>query len=95
MPPVQKFLAEFDANPFHQMLGITLIERRAGYGRIMLTRNEQTPAGVGGSVGSAFLPDAQNIADAWRTTSTSSGDLMNSITCVASTKPRIKAMATP
>ena len=37
------------------MLGITLVEQRAGYGRIVLTRTNETPKGIGGSVHGGVL----------------------------------------
>ncbi len=57
-----QFFDEFDANPFHKMLGISLVERRAGYGRIKLRRTEQTPAGIGGSVHGGVLASMVDIA---------------------------------
>ena len=52
----------FDAQPLHTMLGITLIERRPGYGRICLTRTEATPQGIGGSVHGGVLAAMVDIA---------------------------------
>ena len=57
-----QFFDDFDANPFHEMLGITLVERRAGYGRIRLKRTDQTPAGIGGSVHGGVLASMVDIA---------------------------------
>lgn len=56
------FIREFDDNPFHKMLGITLVEHRSGFGRIMLTRTGQTPQGVGGSVHGGVLASMVDIA---------------------------------
>ncbi len=60
--PHNTFIQEFDNNPFHRSLGITLLERSAGYGRIMLTRNENTPTGIGGSVHGGVLASMVDIA---------------------------------
>lgn len=51
----ENFRRGFDEQPFNKMLGITLIERRPGFGRICLTRTPQTPMGVGGSVHGGVL----------------------------------------
>ncbi len=44
------------------MLGITLDEQRAGYGRIKLERTENTPTGIGGSVHGGVLASMVDIA---------------------------------
>ena len=49
------FKAEFDENPYHQMLGITLLARSPGYGKIVLRKDERTPSGIGGSVHGGVL----------------------------------------
>lgn len=51
----EAYKAEFDTKSYHRMLGITLVERRAGYGKIKLTRDENTPTGIGGSVHGGVL----------------------------------------
>ncbi len=51
----EKFRREFDEQAFNKLLGITLLERRTGFGRICLTRTPQTPTGVGGSVHGGVL----------------------------------------
>ena len=56
------FIDQFDDNPFHRMLGITLAEQRAGYGRIKLERTENTPTGIGGSVHGGVLASMVDIA---------------------------------
>ena len=53
---------DFDAQPLHTMLGITLVERQPGYGRICLTRTEATPQGIGGSVHGGVLAAMVDIA---------------------------------
>lgn len=37
------------------MLGITVLEQRPGYGKIVLKKNEDTPGGIGGSVHGGVL----------------------------------------
>lgn len=49
------YKTEFDTNPYHQSLGVTVVERRAGYGRIVLRKDENTPGGIGGSVHGGVL----------------------------------------
>ena len=56
------YKAEFDANPYHQSLGITVLERRPGYGRIVLRKDENTPGGIGGSVHGGVLAAMVDIA---------------------------------
>lgn len=51
----EAYKAEFDDKPYHRMLGVTLVERRPGYGKIVLTRDENTPTGIGGSVHGGVL----------------------------------------
>ena len=56
------YKAEFDANPYHQSLGITVVERGPGYGRIVLKKDENTPGGIGGSVHGGVLAAMVDIA---------------------------------
>ena len=58
----ESYLDEFDHQPFHEMLGITLVERAPGYGKIMLTRTEETPTGIGGGVHGGVLATLVDIA---------------------------------
>jgi uncharacterized protein (TIGR00369 family) len=58
----EAYKAEFDANPYHQSLGITVLERRPGYGRIVLRKDENTPGGIGGSVHGGVLAAMVDIA---------------------------------
>lgn len=60
--PSETFIANFDSMPFHQYLGLTLVEHGDGYGRIKLSKNEQTPAGIGGSVHGGVLASMVDIA---------------------------------
>jgi len=45
-----EYKANFDTNPYHKVLGITALERRPSYGKIVLLKDEDTPSGIGGSV---------------------------------------------
>ncbi len=56
------FIEQFDALPFHQYLGLTLVEAKPGFGKIALHRGEQTPTGVGGSVHGGVLAAMVDIA---------------------------------
>ncbi len=58
----EAFRAHFDADPFHQMLGITVVERRPGFGRIRLAKTASTPGGIGGSVHGGVLASMVDIA---------------------------------
>ena len=51
----ETFKRGFDAEPLHRMLGITVEERRPGFGRICLTKGSDTPQGIGGSVHGGIL----------------------------------------
>jgi len=61
-PRTSDFIEQFDALPFHQYLGLTLIEAKPGYGRIALRRTESTPTGIGGSVHGGVLAAIVDIA---------------------------------
>ena len=58
----EAFRSHFDDDPFHRMLGITVLERRPGLGRICLTKTESTPSGIGGSVHGGVLASMVDIA---------------------------------
>ena len=51
----EAYKQQFDSKSINQMLGITLVEQRAGYGRILLTITDETPTGIGGSVHGGVL----------------------------------------
>ena len=51
----ETFRRDFDGQPLQRLLGITLVERRRGFGRICLTRTSDTPRGIGGSVHGGVL----------------------------------------
>ncbi len=56
------YKAEFDTNPYHQSLGVTVVERRPSYGRIVLKKDQNTPGGIGGSVHGGVLAAMVDIA---------------------------------
>jgi uncharacterized protein (TIGR00369 family) len=62
MDDFETYRREFDAQPLNAMLGITLVERRRGFGRICLARSEATPQGIGGSVHGGVLAAMVDIA---------------------------------
>ncbi len=49
------YKAEFDNKPYHQYLGVTLLEQAPGHGKIVLKKDENTPGGIGGSVHGGVL----------------------------------------
>jgi len=44
------------------MLGITVLERRPGYGKIVLRKDEKTPGGIGGGVHGGVLASMVDTA---------------------------------
>lgn len=56
-----EYKANFDANPYHRVLGITVLERRPSYGKIVLLKDENTPSGIGGSVHGGVLASMVDI----------------------------------
>lgn len=54
-PEFDAYKREFDNKRYHKMLGVRLVDQRPGYGKIVLTRDEHTPAGIGGSVHGGVL----------------------------------------
>lgn len=51
----REYKSTFDANPYHQSLGITVVDQQPGYGKIVLRNDENTPGGIGGSVHGGVL----------------------------------------
>ena len=49
------FKTMFDNDPYHQSLGITVVDRAPGYGKIVLAKGAHTPSGIGGSVHGGVL----------------------------------------
>ena len=62
MEDLDSFFKQFDQQPLQKLLGITLMERRAGFARICLTRTPETPQGIGGSVHGGVLAAMVDIA---------------------------------
>src|SRR5262245_40930245 len=58
----EMYRLDFETQPLQKMIGITLVERRPGFGRICLTRTEATPQGIGGSVHGGVLAAMVDIA---------------------------------
>ncbi len=50
-----EYKTTFDNNPYHKMLGVKVVEQRPGYGKIVLSKDENTPGGIGGSVHGGVL----------------------------------------
>jgi uncharacterized protein (TIGR00369 family) len=55
VPDFSAYKANFDSMPYHKSLGITVLEQRPGYGKIVLKKDENTPGGIGGSVHGGVL----------------------------------------
>lgn len=62
MNDFEDYRTEFDNHALHKMLGIKLVERRPGFGRICLTKVPETPQGIGGSVHGGILAAMVDIA---------------------------------
>ena len=60
--PGPGLLETFDDIPFHRYLGLRLVERRDGYARLRLTRTDQTPTGIGGSVNGGVIATMIDMA---------------------------------
>ena len=58
----QAFIEDFDSNPFHRYLGLTVAEQRKDYGRLRLQRTESTPTGIGGSVNGGVIATMIDMA---------------------------------
>ncbi len=48
-------LAHFDEDPFHQYLGLSLVETRPDFARLRLIKTDTTPTGIGGSVNGGVI----------------------------------------
>lgn len=55
-------LDNFDDNPFHRYLGLTLEEARPDYARIRLRITGTTPTGIGGSVNGGVIATMIDMA---------------------------------
>ena len=56
------YFDHFDTIPFHQYLGLTLVERRDGYARLRLRKTVTTPTGIGGSVNGGVIATMIDMA---------------------------------
>ena len=52
----------FDESPFHQYLGLRLIETKPDFVRLRLTIKDTTPTGIGGSVNGGVLSTMVDMA---------------------------------
>lgn len=52
----------FNDNPFHQYLGLELVEARKDFARLRLTVKETTPTGIGGSVNGGVISTMVDMA---------------------------------
>ncbi len=55
MPEFSEYKANFDSMPYHKSMGITVLEQRPGFGKIVLRKDANTPGGIGGSVHGGIL----------------------------------------
>lgn len=55
MKSSDEFLKHFDDDPFHQYLGLTLVEYRDDFARVRLNIAATTPTGIGGSVNGGVI----------------------------------------
>jgi uncharacterized protein (TIGR00369 family) len=62
IPEFTAYKSKFDSTPYHQSLGVTVLEQRPGYGKIVLRKDENTPGGIGGSVHGGVLAAMVDIA---------------------------------
>lgn len=62
MPADTNFFDNFDKNPFHQYLGLTLIDTRDDFARLRLVIKDTTPTGIGGSVNGGVISTMVDMA---------------------------------
>ena len=53
---------DFDANPFHEFLGLKLVEFEPDFVRLRLTIKNTTPTGIGGSVNGGVISTMIDMA---------------------------------
>ena len=53
---------DFDSDPFHLYLGLTLVETRKDYALVRMKISDSTPTGVGGSVNGGVLATMMDMA---------------------------------
>ena len=59
---MNEFFRTFDEHPFHQYLGLKLIEAEADFVRLRLQKTATTPTGIGGSVNGGVLATMIDMA---------------------------------
>jgi uncharacterized protein (TIGR00369 family) len=60
--PDAGYFEQFDDIPFHRYLGLKLLERRDGWAKLRLTRTQNTPTGIGGSVNGGVIATMIDMA---------------------------------
>ena len=59
---MNEFFRTFDEHPFHQYLGLKLVEAMPDFVRLRLEKTATTPAGIGGSVNGGVLATMVDMA---------------------------------
>ena len=59
---MNEFFRTFDEHPFHQYLGLKLVETAPDFVRLRLEKTATTPAGIGGSVNGGVLATMVDMA---------------------------------
>lgn len=59
---MNEFFNTFDEHPFHQYLGLKLVEAMPDFVRLRLEKTATTPAGIGGSVNGGVLATMIDMA---------------------------------
>ena len=62
MPTSNNPFDKFDENPFHQYLGLKLVEYKPDYARLRLIKTATTPTGIGGSVNGGVIATMIDMA---------------------------------
>jgi len=58
----EAFFQRFDENPFHQFIGLSVVEITDDYACLRLTITQTTPTGIGGSVNGGVLATMVDMA---------------------------------
>ena len=59
----EAFFQRFDENPFHQFIGLSVVEITDDYACLRLTITQTTPTGIGGSVNGGVLATMVDMAE--------------------------------
>ena len=62
MESSNEFFQNFDDQPFHKYLGMTIEETQVDYARLRLRKTETTPSGIGGSVNGGVIATLVDMA---------------------------------